>query len=66
MAIDLPEFKRMNATGISDQDRGAPEIERSGIFGQTLPAGILATGREEKSVRKGYSLDSASRNKKIR
>lgn len=66
MSIDLPEFKRMNATGIGRQDGGAPETEREGIFGQTLPAGILATGREEAPIRKGYSLSGASRNKKLR
>ena len=66
MSIDLPEFRKVNGTGIGKQDGGCPEEERSGIFGQTLPAGILATGREEKSIRRGYSLDSASRNKKLR
>ena len=66
MSTDLPEFRKMNATGIGKQDGGCPETERDGILGQTLPAGILAEGRSEKSIRKGFSLDSASRNKKIR
>ena len=66
MSINLPEFRKVHGTGIGSQDEGAPDMSREGVLGQTLPAGILAEGRKEASIRRGYSLDSASRNKKLR
>jgi hypothetical protein len=60
MSVELREFSRINATGIGEQDGGDPDM-RNGVLDQRVPASIVATGTADRSYRRGYSLDSASR-----
>lgn len=55
MSTSLPEFKKMNATGIGREDENTKEggIDREGVLGQRPPTSIVATGKRNSSIRKG-------------
>lgn len=50
--MDLPEFRSMAATGIGPQNETSREGGQSGtgVFDQTRPTGIVATGKRTMSL----------------
>ena len=60
MSTSLPEFSKMDATGIGDMDKGA-DNRSEGVLDNKRAASIVATGKRDASVRKGMSISERSK-----